>query len=75
MPLNDNTLQALKDFFSKVPLPKHIDLLPGTKITDVPLFLKTQLNLVEHGSLVSKRPAFDRLVRLRQLLEADHPKN
>jgi len=68
--LNDSTLQALKDYFTKASLPEKIELCPGTNITDIPLFLKTQFNIVEHGSPVTKRPAFDRLVKLRELLES-----
>lgn len=66
--MDDSTLDVLKEFFVQVTLPDHIELYPGTRITDIPLFLKTQFNIVENGSAVVKRPAFERLLKLRELL-------
>jgi len=66
--MDDSTIAELKVFFAGILLPDKIEIYPGTSIVDIPLFLKTQFTIVENGSPVVQRPAFERLVRLRELL-------
>lgn len=66
--MDDSTIAELKAFFAGILLPDKIEIYPGTTIVDIPLFLKTQFTTVENGSSVVQRPAFERLVRLRELL-------
>jgi len=67
-PIDDTSLQELKDFFAQINLPQQVDLYTGTRIMDISKFLKTQFNIVENGSIVVRRPAFERLIKLRDLL-------
>jgi hypothetical protein len=65
----DQQLSELRAFFDKTTLPKTILLAPGSTINDVPSFIKTQFNIIESNTVLAiRRPPFDRLVRLKELL-------
>ena len=67
--MDEATIAALRLFFDKAVVPPTIRLDEGTTITDTAKFLKTQFNVIDAGhSPTVRRPAFDRLVRLRMLL-------
>ena len=67
--LDEQAVQALRTFFDQTPLPERVALDAGTTVIDVPLFLKTQFSVLESGnSQAVRRPAFERLIRLREVL-------
>jgi len=67
--LDEQAVHALQTFFNTAPLPDRVALDAGTTVIDVPLFLKTQFNVLQStNSQAVRRPAFDRLVRLRAVL-------
>jgi len=69
--LTEQELQDLTGFFANSKdLPKQVQLYIGTKIVDVPGFIKSQLNLLQSDiSQTVQKPALERIRKLRELLD------
>ena len=69
--VDKNELNELETFFEgRKDLPERIQLDPGTTIIDLPKFIESQISIVKSGySLTVQRPALDRLLQLKKLLE------
>lgn len=68
--MDEVRIEELRLFFDKTAVPPTIRLDSGTVITDTDKFLKAQFNILASGhSLTVRRPPFDRLVRLRTIMQ------
>ncbi len=70
----DKTLEEqvaeLKAYFKDTVLPQQINLAPGVKIINTRQFLDNQFNILNSDNgLVMRRPALDRLILLKSLME------
>ena len=61
----------LETFFASRNLPKQIQLNKGEKITDIKTFVQSHLHIAKHSPERVAAPFYDRLVKLRGLLEAE----
>jgi hypothetical protein len=68
--IDEAVLLSLEAHFKQLELPKQIQLYPGSLVIEVPKFIQTQLSILRGGNnWAVRRPAYDRLVRLKAMLE------
>ncbi|MEQ7801722.1 hypothetical protein ABDJ41_18145 [Pedobacter sp. ASV1-7] len=68
------TIEELEDYFSGIDLPQSLELGPGVKANDVPHLIQTHLTLLKlHGNVRPFECFYDRLIRIKELIEEQQP--
>jgi hypothetical protein len=69
MPFTEKQIDELGTFFAKAKLPTTVDLDAGSKVTNVPAFIQSHLNVLRSNP---DKPIYEvfynRLVRLKELI-------
>jgi hypothetical protein len=67
---DDQQIAELTAFFHGIKnLPRDLQLIPGTRIIDLPKFIDTHLTLLKPGnSPAIQAPALERILKLKELL-------
>lgn len=67
------TIEELEAYFEGIDLPESVYLNEATKIVDLPKFIKSHVITVKaHGHIRAYQSFYDRLVQLKDILEAQH---
>ena len=67
------TIEELEAYFEGIDLPERVVLNEATTIVDVPKFIKSHIITVKaHGHIRAYGSFMDRLVQLKDILEAQH---
>ncbi|MBG6234694.1 hypothetical protein IWX76_001249 [Pedobacter sp. CAN_A7] len=67
------TIEELEAYFEGIDLPESVKLNEATIIVDLPKFIKSHIITVKaHGHIRAYQSFYDRLVQLKDILEAQH---
>ena len=67
------TIEELEAYFEGIDLPESVYLNEATKIVDLPKFIKSHVITVKaHGHIRAYQSFYDRLVQVKDILEAQH---
>ena len=67
------TIEELEAYFEGIDLPESVKLNEATVIVDLPKFIKSHIITVKaHGHIRAYQSFYDRLVQLKDILEAQH---
>lgn len=65
------TIEELEAYFSGIDLPPSLELDPGLKVNDVALCIQTHITLLKlHGNVRPFECFYDRLIRIKEMIEA-----
>lgn len=67
------TIEELEAHFSGIDLPESLELYPGTMVNDVAHCIQTHLTVLKiHGNVRPFECFYDRLIKIKELIENQH---